>query len=115
VPFLDPLATSDQGRGNYKVLREFRYLVPDGTQTIIKITAGYTTHFPEWLVPFLYDDSTLKPGVVHNWDYTRRHCIRTRGKVDRIFLTSMIHMGVHPVKAYLLWGMCRVVGWVHWR
>lgn len=118
MPYLTPLDTRDMGNGQALLLNDFTYRTRDNKQAITAL-AGFVTDFAS--IPRAFrrlitgNDNTKKPSVIHDWDYRRKDCPRTRKRVDQIFLMGMKENGVPGWKRYTAYYGVRVGGWASWQ
>ncbi len=118
MPYLDELDTRDMGDGNSMLLKPFRYLTLD-TCEIITANAFTITDFAS--IPRIFraiitgNDNTKKPAVIHDRDYSAKYCVRSRKRVDQIFLMGMEENGVPRWKRYMAYAGVRAGGWLGWK
>ncbi len=108
--FTNPLCVEIQADGICgKLLQEFDYHVgSEDSPDIIHVPAGFITDFAS--TPFFMWKTGLysKAAVVH--DYLYQSKLRSRAMADLIFKEAMLVLGVHPVKAQVMYRAVRLFG-----
>jgi len=113
MPFLDDLDVRVIRKGEVKLLRSFRYQVPDGP--VITVPAGFESDFasiPSVLRPFLTGtDKSRKPAIIHDWLYLVGK--GTRKRADQIFRLALKEEGLGWKRHVAYWSV-RVFGLLYW-
>ena len=112
--FLDELDVRVIRKGEFQLIEEFRYEVPD-TKEIISVRAGFRTDFasiPRFLRRIITGvDKSRKPSVVHDWLY--RNNIGDRKRADAIFRIAMKEAGMGWIRHLVYYGV-RAGGGIAW-
>jgi hypothetical protein len=109
--FLDDLILKDLGSGrDFEVVRQFRYLDPQGTMWIVpkgERTDGASIPKPLWsFFGGPWDGKYRRAAVIHDYFFeTKRY---ESAAVHRVFYEAMLTDGVDPLKAKLMyWAVLR--------
>jgi hypothetical protein len=101
VKLADPLANG--GTGQWQLTAPLVYESDMGGR--IEVPTGFSTDFasvPHLIITYgLMGNRAHRPAVVH--DYVTRERLFERHKCDAIFLEAMLHEGIDPTRARLMY------------